>query len=139
MNVVTNFPLPHVNKEKLTRYFTFSRVNPRLQDYHWLIETCLNIDAFLVYKTYRDINRFAQVRTRLVGFMVLRGRKTVVSDLGRLFPNFFLTGFHKDTEDIFDVIRSWHDNEALWISDADDTTFFVNEHPFEGVRRKLFP
>jgi hypothetical protein len=69
-----------------TRYFSFTRVNPKAGDYDALVKTCNRVDAYLSYKTVR-----CGERTRLFGIIVLRGPPTIADDIGRLFPNFNLT------------------------------------------------
>jgi len=101
---------------KYTRYFIFSRVNPSERDYRHLCTECKRINAYFGYRTMRDGDRI-----RLIGFIVLRGHRTVASDLVRGFPNFSLTGSHYDenfNKDVYDVV--------------------VGEHPFGALKVDLF-
>lgn len=106
---------------KLTRYYTFTRVNPKSSDYDLLVRTCHRINAYLGYRTLRDADK-----VRLIGFIVLRGPKTIVDDIEQLFPNFHLMS----------MVGCFGDNYSD-LGD-DDTIITANEHPFVSVRKSLF-
>lgn len=106
-----------------TRYFTFTRVNPKVGDYERLVRTCKEIDAFLSYKTVRD----GKV-VRLFGIIVLRGPSTISDDIGRLFPNFNLTSMGGEFDSNF----------GRFMESAGGDVVQHNEHPFFALRRALF-
>lgn len=76
-----------VSADTATRYYLFSRVNPKPRDFQDLIDKCNEIDADLGYKTVKIGDRF-----RLEGFMVLRGARRVndIDSLMRMFPNYMI-------------------------------------------------
>lgn len=106
-----------------TRYFTFTRVNPKASDYDLLVGTCSKVDAYLSYKTVRDGGK-----VRLFGIIVLRGPSTIADDIGQLFPNFNLTPMVGEFDDNFERLMSSGGGEVI----------HHNEHPFFGLRRALF-
>lgn len=120
-------------KPKFTRYFVFTRVNPRESDYDLLRGTCERIDATLAYKTVRDASK-----VRLMGFLILRGPRTFSDDIGRLLPNFLVTALTSDIDDV------WHWLEVSPKSCGDvffiDGEVFFNgcSHPFYDIKRMLF-
>ena len=108
---------------KFTRYFLFTRVDPKEEDYTLLLEVCKRIDAHLGYRTILGTSV-----DRLVGFIVLRGPRTFVADLCRLFPNFNLTPM----SDIVELGSFDFDN-------LPKGTVLVGDHPFKSIRSVLFP
>ena len=108
---------------KFTRYFKFTRVYPRTVDYDRLVDICNRIDAWTIYKTTRE-----GVVVRLVGFIALRGPRTVAADIGRLLPNFLVTVVSPKIEDM-----------EAWLLDDECEIFFNGiGHPFEDIKKKLF-
>lgn len=120
-------------KPVFTRYFVFTRVDPRDLDYERLRGVCEMIDAHLAYKTVRDASRI-----RLIGCLVLRGPRTVADDIGCLLPNFLVTAMTSDVDDIwhwFEVSSSKTDGSFF----IDGEIFFNNHsHPFDDLKRVLF-
>jgi hypothetical protein len=110
-----------------TRYYTFTRVNPKCSDFELLVSTCERIDAHLGYLTIPDDGKI-----RLVGFIVLRGPETVIGDIEQLFPNFNLTPMEGTS---FDGVVSDAQKKAELIGAVLVTH---NCHPFEGIKRALF-
>lgn len=109
-------------RAKFTRYFLFTRVRPHIGDYSLLIERCGQINAFLGYRTVFD-----KGVKRLLGFFVLRGPRTFVHNLCRLFPNFNLTPVASDDPlNFFDGV------------DFSGLIIFFGEHPYRNVRKRLF-
>lgn len=102
-----------------TRYFLFSRVNPRKKDYGLMITACKKIDAYFGYRTVSD-----GVKVLLKGFIVLRGRKTNVGRIVCYFPNFIL----KEVPRHFDFD----------LDDLPDDVVVGGHHPFGFLRRDLF-
>lgn len=99
-----------------TRYFLFTRVNPVLADYELLVKMALQIDSFIGYNTVLH-----EGKTRLVGVVALRGRRTFAEKLYTLFPNFHLTRMSGKLEikmEMFDVM--------------------LGEFPFSEVKINLF-
>lgn len=126
------FMMELLKKQTRTRYFVFSRVNPRYDDYELLVETCDRIDACLGYKTVRD-----GWKVRLIGFLILRGPSTIEDDLGRLFPNFLLTPLGHEFHGACDWLASQRMDDGHWFIDA-EPQFNNKEHPFEMLRVRLF-
>jgi hypothetical protein len=108
---------------KYTRYFLFTRVNPKESDYALLVATCERIDAFLGYQVLHD----SEGVVRLSGFVVLRGPRTFVGDLCLLFPNFNFTPM----SDVYEL-------GGVNFDSFPDGTFLLGEHPFVKLRRSLF-
>jgi hypothetical protein len=134
MGVSNSTPLmrPGVNKREKahaappvdTRYFSFTRVNPKISDYDALVKTCNRVDAYLSYTTVR-----CGEKTRLFGIIVLRGPPTIADDIGRLFPNFNLTPMTGEFDANFERL--------MGVTSGDDVIQH-NEHPFFSLRRALF-
>lgn len=100
-----------------TRYFSFTRISPNDGDLEMLVDVCFRIKAYLCYK-------FNKLDGRLEGFMVLHGPRAYVDDLCRLFPNFLLQPLKPD---VYIRLVEGHDFTV------------VGEHPFDEVRKVLFP
>ena len=115
-----------LQRPKFTRYFVFTRVNPRTSDYDHLLETCSRIDAWVVYKTVYD-----GFKIRMLGFLVLRGPRTVSNDIALLLPNFLVNempGHFNDGWDWLDAVSS----------KGDEVFFNGKTHPFTDIKKKLF-
>jgi len=104
---------------KFTRYFLFTRVNPKPGDFETLFETCKRIDAYMGCKRFN-----VDGRERLVGFIVLRGNRAFLRSICREFPNFNITEM------------PGHGWEGVFNEDSYD--IIVNKHPFIELKRKLF-
>lgn len=109
-----------------TRYYSFTRVYPSASDYELLLDTCVRIDAYLGYWTFNEGNKI-----RLVGFIILRGKRTHIEDIQRLFPNFNIT-FVVDPVEV----------ERFRLAERDGILVtpkgVMNSHPYESIRRELF-
>ncbi len=116
---------------KRTRYFTFTRVNPRSQDYAILLDTCERIDASLGYKTVRDGQKI-----RLLGFITLRGPATIADDILRLLPNFNVTSLNRRFGSGFDWLAEARSGSRFFV----DGPMFHNYkgHPFQQLKTQLF-
>ena len=114
-------------RPKFTRYFVFTRVDPRTSDYDYLLETCSRIDAWVVYKTMRT-----GFRTRMLGFLILRGPRTVSDDIALLLPNFLVNELPVHFHDGWDWIDS--------VSGGGGEEIFFNgkAHPFIDIKKQLF-
>jgi len=118
MTKVTVSPSSHkvkVNQYR-SRYFLFSKTNPSTTDYEHLVRECGRIDAAFAFRTTSSSGA-----KRLVGFIILRGHRTVEDDLGRCFPNFLLT--QSPYNDDFDTANM---------------DVIAGSHPFNVLKRKLF-
>lgn len=98
------------DKGLFTRYFSFTRVGFRNGDLELLLRVCERIDAYLCYRVDG---------VRLTGFIALRGVRTYVDDLCRLFPNFLLGPMAALTEDDGGYVK-------------------IGVRPFNDIRRQLF-
>lgn len=114
-------------KDKRSRYFVFTRVNPRASDYDLLVMTSEAINASLVYKTFRTLTT-----VRLVGFLILRGPTTVSQDIGRLLPNFLVTWLGEQFDDGYHWLNAHHPTIDGEIH------FNQRGHPFGDLKKKLF-
>jgi hypothetical protein len=103
-----------------TRYFTFSRCNPRDKDYDVLIGSCDVINAFLGFKDELDEDGFV---VKLKGMFILHGPKAYADQLITFFPNFLLVAMEPDMHDSF--------------NSHNDFTF-IGEHPYARIRKRLF-
>ena len=119
-------------KQRRTRYFIFSRVNPRHDDYEHLVDTCEKIEACLAYKTVRD-----GWRVVLTGFFILRGPSTIQDDIRRLFPNFLLTNLSLQYQESLEWLVGAKLEGLPFFQDGE---IFSNgkEHPFQSVKKNLF-
>lgn len=117
----------------VTRYFTFSRINPGTKDYDLLASVAERFDVFVAYKTSRQLAKFRQVVIyRLVGFLVLRGPPTVAGVIGKLLPNFLVTKLHGCYHK---AVRNFNSFDGtLGVTPA----FYLNVHPYDSVKMKLF-
>lgn len=109
-------------RDPYTRYYSFTRINPTPKDYILLATVCRNIDAYWGYRVFRD-----GLRVRLSGFLVLRGPRTFVDDIERLFPNFLFINMIGSFEYNFDCVNQ-HNNKIIGPGD----------HPFDGIKVNLF-
>jgi len=115
-----------------SRYFVFTRVNPRPKEYASLLETCQKFDICLSYRTKRDVKRGRSV---LTGFLVLRGPRTYADVLGRLFPNFLVAPLSGRHENGFDWMRAYGGDHLI---DDEPVFFDCKEHPYASVKKRLF-
>lgn len=99
-------------KNRFTRYFNFTRTNPKPHDYELLKGVCKNINAACFMDTIVDSGGV----TRLQGYMVLWGPRTHKEDLARIFPNFLITPMEQGE---FVRLPPGH-------------------HPFDCIKKKLF-
>lgn len=97
---------------RITRYFEFSRVNPKEVDYALLHYVCRKIDAYYGIKLEKKGKR-----VHLHGFIMLRGRPTFQGDLCQLFPNFHLTYMKGEIGKGFETF---------------------GKHPYDDIKRVLF-
>jgi len=102
-----------------TRSFAFARVNPRESDYALLVNSSSNADAHMGHRTIRDDE---DGRTRLVGFLALRGPPAFPCKLCPHFPNFLISRLQGQPE--------WDDLKKTYDS-------VHGEHPFRDLRKKL--
>lgn len=105
--------------KKITRYFLFSKINPKDDDYRLIIDVCKRINACLGFRTTT-----CDGKTRLKGFIVLRGSRTSAGSLRHLFPNFLLTAVPSEFD--FNMNEIQADVQVR------------GTHPFETLRRDLF-
>ena len=111
-----------MSSSPFTRYFLFTRTNPRVSDYELVVRVANKIDAHLGYATvYNGGTRV------LKGFIVLRGPRTFVGTLCKHFPNFLLFAV--------DAMETYFDFN---LDSVPDGVTMVNEHPFQEVRKTLF-
>lgn len=106
------------NSEKNTRYYEFTRVNPKAFDYLLLINRCKQIKAYLGYVVSRDNGK-----TRMRGFVVTYHR-TNIKNMHIMFPNFnftYVENFLVSEKDLIDACGS----------------VVINNHRFKGVRKAL--
>lgn len=103
-------------KNTPTRYFLFSRVNPKDDDYDLLIERCIRLG---IYAGFRTIS--PQGVERLVGFLIFKDGRVLPSALVREFPNFLVIpmGSHG------------------WPDESKGFTYFGG-HPFDDLKHLLF-
>lgn len=99
-----------------SRFFSFTRVNPKGKEYPMLVRTCERIDACVAYVTIKDGGD-----RRLTGFLVLRGPRTYADKLMPLFPNFLIKAVK--SANYFDVPAGY-----VWRGDL----------PFQDIKRRLF-
>lgn len=102
-----------------TRYFLFTRLRPKLQDYMHLVNESRRIQAFVVYKTDTS-DPTCKV---LKGLFILHGTPTKDWVLANNFPNFIITSMPNQCE------------LDLWNLKGVTT---IGKHPFEDVKRRLF-
>ena len=121
-----------VLRPKRTRYFTFTRTDPGSRDYDLLIEMCGRHDFMCGYKTVRD-----GWKTRLYGFLVLRGPSTVVDDIANLLPNFLVTPLDHEFSNGFDWVCNIQSGEYHFFVDG-EIFFNGKEHPLRDVKKNLF-
>ena len=126
------FSLLQISRPKRTRYFVFTRVNPRDHDYDLLIDMCQKHDFMLAYKTVRD-----GWKIRLHGMLVMRGPPTVADDIMNLLPNFMVTPLSEEFTDGIDWVCSIQSGEGHFFIDG-EILFNGKEHPFVDVKRSLF-
>lgn len=116
--VTPHAPLPPWKAKKVTRYYEFTRINPKAFDYMLLINRCKEINAYLGYFV-----EYHGGKVYMKGFVVPPHR-SVISDIQRMFPNFNFTHI----ED-FSVTEKE-------VQDASGALFF-NCHRFSSVKRLL--
>ena len=115
---VTPPPIPSWKRNKNTRYYKFSRVNPKASDYTLLISRCRAINAYLSYVVVCDGNR-----VQVDGF-VIPPHRTVIGNIERMFPNFLVSHI----ED-FSILEKAMESAGAVV---------INEHRFKSVKRILF-
>ena len=119
-------------KEFKYRCFVFTRTNPYTSDYEHLETMAANINAALAFKTIRLLNK-----TKLLGFITLRGPRAKPSEIMYHFPkNFLVNRLHPIFYDGYDWLESTtNDCKSVHI----DGTLFFNgkDHPFKSVKRLL--
>lgn len=95
-------------------------------DYELLLDTCVRIDAYLGYWTVNDDDKI-----RLVGFIILRGRRTYIEDIQRMFPNFNVSLVVDPVE-----VEKYRlaERDGLLVTPRG----VLGRHPFEPIRRELF-
>lgn len=103
--------------ESSTRYFIFTRKNPRPIDFERLVDNAEKLDIYMGYHVTRERNEVL-----LTGFLVMRGRKSKVSILSRSFPNFLI----RPIPGRFDI--NFHNTDGV----------YMNKHPFDGLQKRLF-
>lgn len=103
-----------------TRYFIFTRLRPKSEDYIHIIEESKRINAHIIYITDTTDPECKVLK----GLIILCGPTTHQNIICRNFPNFFLfplpTNFELD----------------FWNLPPD--VFKVGQHPFDSVRKRLF-
>lgn len=115
---VTPPPLPSWRRNKNTRYYRFTRVNPKSVDYTLLISRCRSINAYLSYVVTYDGNR-----VQVNGF-IIPPHRTVIGNIQRMFPNFLFSHI-----DDFSILE--REMEGVGAT-------FINEHRFKSIKRVLF-
>jgi hypothetical protein len=100
-----------------TRYFMFSRVNPRDDDYDLLLAECGRLN---VYVGFRTVISFGV--TRLVGFLMFTEGRVSHDVLARALPNFLVVPM-VSTDPPIDESKGF--------------TYFGG-HPFHDIKRLLF-
>lgn len=103
-----------------TRYFLFTKLRPKGDDYKHLMKEAEKIKAFILYRTdYSDENCAV-----LKGLIILGGPPTQNSVLARNFRNFLISMVPINFELDF------------WNLDQDVKE--IGRHPYEDIKRNLF-
>lgn len=103
----------------ITRYFLFTRLKPKKEDYIHLVEESKRIDAHILYKTDTSDPQCKVLK----GLIILCGPPTFPDVLHNNFPNFTITTIPSKFELDFWNIQG---------------VFKVGEHPYEEVKKTLF-
>lgn len=113
-------------KSGYSRYFLFTRVNPRLSDYECLINGCKSIHAFYGWKETSTYNDDGSVASSLLrGFLILENDPATCFSLSHTFPNFLIVTAPKYMD--FDLA-----------SLPTDVNVGPGSHPFASLKRRLF-
>lgn len=104
----------------LTRYFLFTKLRPKKEDYFKLVDESKKINAHVIYKTDTS-DPDCKV---LKGLIVLCGPVTHCNVLCNNFPNFILTTLPTNFELDF------------WKLPSD--VFKIGQHPYEDIKKNLF-